>query len=240
MEIKDKVVVITGASAGIGAALARLVFARGGLPVLAARRADRIEALADELGGALAVATDVTDYSQLQKLLDATVERHGRIDVLVNNAGQGMIAKIEDMPLEDLRGIIELNLVSPAVAMRLVTPIMRSQGGGTIVNVSSGSTLVPFPLPGYAAYVAAKSGLNKLTASAREELRPDGITVSLILPFVTESEFHDVQIKVGEVPPSAGDLPADTAEDVAEKVLELIASGEAEMQLVPEAFRSRD
>ena len=235
MDIEGKVVVITGASSGIGAALARLVHQRGGIPVLAARREDRIEALAVELDGALAVPTDVCDDAQLQALLDATLERHGRIDVLVNNAGQGMSAKVEDMPLDDLRKIIEVNLIYPAVAIRLVAPIMRKQGGGTILNVSSGTSRVPFAIPGYAAYASAKSGLNKLTETARAELAADGITVSVILPFITDTEFHDVQIKVGDAQRPAVPIEPHTAEYAAEKMLELIASGDAELLLAPDS-----
>src|ERR1700712_5658923 len=125
MDISDKVVVITGASSGIGESLAREVYARGGVPVIAARRADRLETLSKEIGDALAVQTDVTDTEQLQALVDKTMAKHGRIDVLVNNAGQGVLTPVAGLTEKTLRQITDVNLVAPTVAMRLVHPIMK-------------------------------------------------------------------------------------------------------------------
>lgn len=239
MELEEKVVVITGASSGIGEALAREVYACGGVPVIAARRADRLEALSKDLGGALAVETDVTDLNQLQRLIDKTMEKHGRIDVLVNNAGQGIVAPVADLTVESLRQITDVNLIAPTVAMRLVAPIMKQQGAGTIINVSSGTTRMPGTIPGYAAYVGAKSAINKISETARNELASDGITVSLILPFITETEFHQVQIKeganAGSGPPPG--LKGDTSEYVAKKMIELIESGEPEIALLPDSLK---
>jgi short-subunit dehydrogenase len=239
MKIQEKVVVITGASSGIGQALARAVHARGGIPVIAARRADRLSALSEELDGALAVQTDVTDTAQLQALVDKTLERHGRIDVWVNNAGQGIVMPVAEMSTEDLRKITDVNLIAPTVAMRLVHPIMKEQGEGTIINVSSATTRTPMVIPGYAAYVGAKAAINKISETARTEMASDGITVSLVLPFITETEFHDVQIKQDDTragrPPG---IKADTAETVAEKMVELIESGEPEVALIPDAFKT--
>jgi short-subunit dehydrogenase len=238
MEIREQVVVITGASSGIGEALAREVYARGGVPVIAARRADRLEALSKDLGGALAVQTDVTDVDQLAALIDQTMEKHGRIDVLVNNAGQGISAPVADLSVESLRQITDVNLIAPTVAMRLVHPIMKKQGAGTIINVSSELTRLPMMIPGYAAYVGAKSAINKISETARTEMAKDGIMVSLILPFITQSEFDQAQIREGESsdgPPPG--MQGDTSEHVAEKMIELIESGEPEISLLPDSLR---
>ena len=137
--LDGKVVLITGASSGIGEATARLVAEQGALPVLSARRTDRLEALAQELAGALSIPADVRDPDQVHHLVDMTVERLGRVDVLVNNAGQGLHLPLEEVSLNDLVAITELNFYAPLVAMQAVVPVMRARGGGAIINVSSGT-----------------------------------------------------------------------------------------------------
>ncbi len=190
MELEDAVVLVTGASSGIGAATARAAAAAGAKVALAARRADRIGAIAAELPDALAVTTDVTDGGAVAALVEAVLERYGRIDVLVNNAGQGLHEPIERIDPDDLRAVLELNVVAPLVAMQAVIPTMRKQGGGAIVNVSSGTTLHVFP--GTGGYAATKAALNQLSATARLELAADGIVVSTVYPRITDTEFHDV------------------------------------------------
>src|SRR4051812_6146590 len=120
MDIRDSVVVITGASSGIGAATARAASAAGARVVLAARREDRVRALAEELGDAVAVRCDVTDRVQVDALVRAALDAFGRIDVLVNNAGQGLQATVEQIGLDDLRAVLELNLVAPLSMMQAV------------------------------------------------------------------------------------------------------------------------
>src|SRR4051812_39432512 len=197
------VTLITGASSGIGAATARLVAEQGGLPVLGARRTDRLEALAQELPGALTVQADVRDPEQVRQLVETTLEHHGRVDALINNAGQGLHLPLEQVSLEDLVAITELNFYAPLLAMQAVQPTMRRQGGGTIVNISSGTSRMV--LPGVGAYAATKSALNMLSLVAREELAPDGIIVSVVYPSITNTEFHD-KLRAGSVPLGAGDL----------------------------------
>jgi NADP-dependent 3-hydroxy acid dehydrogenase YdfG len=109
VELADKVVIVTGGSSGIGAATARRAAEEGAKVVLAARRTDRIEALAAELPGALAVTTDIRDPEQVRALVQVTLDRHGRVDVLVNNAGRGLHVPLEEVRLQDLQAIIELN-----------------------------------------------------------------------------------------------------------------------------------
>jgi short-subunit dehydrogenase len=220
------VILITGASSGIGAATARLVARQGGLPVLSARRAGRLEALAQELPGALAVQADVRDPEQVRQLIETTLKHHGRVDMLVNNAGQGLHLPLEQVSLEDLVAITELNFYAPLLAMQAVLPAMRSQGGGTIVNVSSGTTRMV--LPGVGAYAATKSALNMFSLVAREELAPDGIVASVVYPSVTTTEFHD-KLRAGSVPSGAGGLTPHSPEYVAKAIIRALHTGEAEV-----------
>jgi short-subunit dehydrogenase len=188
MQIQDAVVVIPGASSGIGAATARAAARAGARVVLAARREERIRELAAELGGgAIAVRCDVTDRAQVDALARAALDAFGRIDVLVNNAGQGLQSTIEDLALDDLRAVLELNLVAPLAAMQAVIPTMRAQGAGAIVNVSSGTTFAD--VPGTGGYVASKIALERLSAIARAELEGTGVVVSTLIPFATQTEF---------------------------------------------------
>ena len=220
------VILITGASSGIGAATARLVAGQGGLPVISARRADRLEALAQELPGALAVRADVRDPEQVRQLVATTLKHHGRVDVLINNAGQGLHLPLEQVSLEDLVAVTELNFYAPLLAMQAVLPAMRREGGGAIVNVSSGTTRMV--LPGVGAYAATKSALNMLSLVAREELAPDGIVVSVVYPSVTSTEFHD-KLRAGIVASGAGGLTPHSPEYVAKAIIRALRSGEAEV-----------
>src|ERR1035437_8717718 len=229
MEIDGAVVIVTGASSGIGAATARLAAGRGAKVVLAARRSDRISALAAELPNALAVTTDVRDPAQIVALVAATLDRYGRVDVLVNNAGQGLHVPIEQVRLEDLRAVIELNFYAPLLAMQAVIPVMRKQGGGVIMNVSSMTSRMV--LPGVGAYSATKSALNQLSQVARKELEPDGIVVSVVYPSVTATEFHQSLAAGGRVGGGSWSVKPHSAESVAEAILGVIASGEEEVML---------
>lgn len=237
MNINGAVVFITGASSGIGAATARAASQAGAHVVLTARREDRIKALANELDNALAVPCDVTDRSQVKSAVAAAVEHYGRIDVLVNNAGQGLQAKIDATDPDDFRAIIELNLIAPLVAMQTVLPIMRNQGGGSIVNISSGITFGA--IPGSGAYAATKYGLEKLTDIARAELTDQGIVVSTMIPFTTDTEFTSA-IRAGAEDARAltASLPieAHSLELVADAILDLIRSGDERADLVPVQF----
>lgn len=230
---------VTGASSGIGAATARAASRAGARVVLAARRAERIAELAGELPGAIAVPCDVTDAAQLRHVVDAAAGAFGRVDVLVNNAGQGLHVPLEEVDPADFRAILELNLVAPLVALQAVLPVMRAQGAGSIVNVSSGTTLRV--LPGAGAYAASKAALNMLSAVARAELAASGIAVSTVYPYITATEFHDSLRAGGGARPASGGrggppFPPDTAEHVAQAILELIRTGDKEIRLVPEGF----
>src|SRR3954452_12118394 len=140
MEINDKVVIITGASEGIGLATAKLFADRGAKVVIAARSADKLQQIASEIPNAVAIPTDMRDEAQIDRLIKQTHEKFGRIDVLINNAGQAMHVPIEKADPALYRSLLELNVVSVMIAMQKVIPIMRQQGGGVIINISSGTS----------------------------------------------------------------------------------------------------
>jgi short-subunit dehydrogenase len=229
MELDGAVVIVTGASSGIGAATARLAAGGGAKVVLAGRRWDRIKELADDLPDALAVQTDLRDPTQIVRLVDATLDRFGRVDVLVNNAGQGLHVPVEEIRLDDLRAITELNFYAPLLAMQAVIPPMRSQGGGVIVNVSSMTSRMV--LPGVGGYSATKSALNMLSQVARRELAPDGIVVSIVYPSVTATEFHQSLAAGARAGGDSRAVRANPAESVAEAIVGVIGSGEEEVML---------
>jgi short-subunit dehydrogenase len=229
MELDGAVVIVTGASSGIGAATARLAAGRGARVVLAARRSARIEALARDLPDALAVPTDLRDPTQIVRLVNATLDRFGRVDVLVNNAGQGLHVPVEQVRIEDLMAITELNFYAPLLAMQAVIPPMRKQGGGAIVNVSSMTSRMV--LPGVGGYSATKAALNLLSQVARRELAPDGIVVSVVYPAVTATEFHQSLAAGGRVGGGSWAPKPHSAEYVAEAILGVIGSGEEEVLL---------
>jgi NADP-dependent 3-hydroxy acid dehydrogenase YdfG len=196
MDLTDTTVIVTGASSGIGAATARLLHEAGAHPVLAARRADRIEALGKGFDGALAVPTDVTDSKAIRQLVDLTLDRHGRIDGLVNNAGVSLHESLDRLDLAEFGRVLDLNVISVVAMTQAVLPAMRAQGSGRIVNISSGTTRMA--LPGVGAYAATKSAVNMLTAVARRELESDGIAVSLVLPSITATEFGGGRYQPGQ------------------------------------------
>ncbi|MCW2527628.1 MAG: short-chain dehydrogenase [Pseudonocardiales bacterium] len=235
MEIANSVIIITGASSGIGAATARAASLAGARLVLAARRVDRIQKLADELGQAIAVRCDVTDQTDVDSLVQAALDAFGRIDVVVNNAGQGLQAAIEQISPDDFRAVLELNLIAPLAMMQAVLPTMRRRNAGVIINVSSGTTLAD--IPGTGGYVASKIALERLSAIARNELEGTGIVVSTIIPFATSTEFLS-SIRAGRADAEAMTAGADfdPPEQVADAILGLIRSGESRMDLVPAAY----
>ncbi len=213
---------MTGASSGIGAATAVALHEAGAVPVLAARRADRITGLGRQLGGALAVPTDVTDPAAVERLVAAALDRHGRIDGLVNNAGVSLHHPLAELDLAEFRQVLDLNVVSVVAMTQAVLPALRVAGGGAIVNVSSGTTRAA--MPGVGAYAATKSAVNMLSAVARAELAPEGIAVSLVLPSITATEFAGGRFKSGGTPRPG--MVAHTPEYVAAVILRALRTGE--------------
>ena len=191
--IEGKVVVITGASSGLGEATARLLAAQGAAVVLGARRVDRIEALAGELtragGRALAVQTDVTRSEQVQRLVDAAVERFGRIDVIVNNAGLMPSSPLERLKIDDWDRMIDVNIKGVLYGIAAALPYMQRQKSGHIVNVSSvaGHRV----RAGTAVYSATKHAVRVLTEGLRQEVKPYDIRTTIISPGAVDTELPD-------------------------------------------------
>ena len=230
MQIQDKIAIVTGASGGIGLAAARLLAKKGAKAVLAARSADKLSALEKELPGSLAIPTDMRKASDIHDLVEQTQAKFGRVDILINNAGQGLRAPVESIDIGDYREIMELNVFAVLEAMQAVIPIMRKQGGGMILNVSSLVSKNYFETLG--GYASTKYALNALSLTARRELAEDRIVVSVFHPKMTATEFG--QNARGEIYSSRAGRPgmtADTAEAVAEKIIEQIKSEVAEAQM---------
>jgi len=232
MKIKDKVVVVTGASGGIGRAAAQWCADHGAKIVLAARSKGALATFAKELPDAIAVPTDMRNPKDITRLIKKAIDHYGRIDVLINNAGQGMHGPVETIDIGDYQRIMELNVYGALRAMQAVIPTMREQGGGTIINVSSLVSKNYFP--GLGAYASTKYALNALSLTARQELAPDNITVSVIHPKMTATEFMKNSLGPAFDMGARDNRPLpviDTPEQVAEKIGALIESGDAEAEM---------
>jgi NAD(P)-dependent dehydrogenase (short-subunit alcohol dehydrogenase family) len=188
--MSDRVIVITGASSGIGLALARTVAARGARVVLAARRQQALEAAAAALPQAMAVVADVTRRADVERLLDRSVARFGHVDAWVNNAGRGISKPALQLTEDDLDEMMRVNVKSALHGMQVAAAHFMARGQGHLINVSSMLGRVPFA-PARSAYSAAKHALNSLTANVRSELAAThpGIRVSLVLPGVVATDF---------------------------------------------------
>ena len=229
MEVQDKVVIITGASEGIGEATARAFANAGAKLVLAARTADKLAAVADSLPAqaeTLIVPTDMTDQAQVRTLIEKADKRFGRIDILINNAGRAAVGPIATVNPDHYRQIIELNLLGPLHAIQAVVPKMQAQGGGVIINISS--NVSKMAIPGIGAYASTKYALNGLSLTARNELAADNIRVVLFHPGATSTDFGKNALMEN---PGTGPNPShsDSAEDVAQKILEAAGTEPAEM-----------
>lgn len=191
--IEGKVVVITGASSGLGEASARLLSAGGATVVLAARRADRIRSLAEELSGrggkALAVATDVTRFDEVKKLADAAVQAYGRIDVMINNAGLMPQSLLERLKIDEWDRMIDVNIKGVLYGIAAALPYMQQQKAGHFINVSSvaGHRVGP----GTAVYSATKHAVRALSEGLRQEVKPYNIRTTVISPGAVATELPD-------------------------------------------------
>src|SRR5215213_6790515 len=197
-KLEGRVVIITGASAGIGEATARRLAREGARVVLAARRKDKLDALKREIvaegGDATAVVADITSPGDRQRLVSEAVAAHGRIDALINNAGYGHRGPIELVPIESIRQNFETNLFSLIALTQLVIPIMRGQGEGRIVNVSSVAGKIARPLS--SVYDSTKHALEAVSDGLRGELAMFGIKVVIIEPGFITTEFSEVSNRV--------------------------------------------
>jgi uncharacterized protein len=185
-----KIALVTGASAGLGVEFARQLSERGYRLVLAARRKERLEAVAKELGDARAVTIDLSKAGAAAKLM-ADLEAHGEtVNLLVNNAGFGLIGRFAELDARRERQMIDLNIGTLADLCRAVAPGMIEQKSGGIINVASTAAFQPGPK--MAVYFATKAFVLSLTEALHEELRPHGIHVTCLCPGPTRTEFGDV------------------------------------------------
>jgi short-subunit dehydrogenase len=230
-KLEEKVAIVTGASSGIGLATAWLLARNGVKVALVSRSKKRLEELSKELPGSLAVPADMTVIPQVKKMVRRVLEHYGRIDILINNAGRGYDAPVELIDVKTFQYIYDLNVIGPIVAMQQVIPIMRAQGGGSILNISSGTALMD--LPGMSPYASSKKALAGISLAARQELEKDGIIVSVAYPYITITGFEKNTIRAIPVPDDqiepTGPYPSDSAEFVAERLVEGILTGEAEI-----------
>lgn len=235
MDIADRVIIITGASSGIGRATARHLSDLGAKLVLAARDADALREVEAELPGAVTVVADVTKPEDAARLVEEAIARYGRIDVLVNNAGRAMAKPVEHIDLAEYTQLLELNVIAPLRLMQLVIPHMRAQGGGQIVNMSSQASTKYIPF--IAGYASTKFALNNLSLTAREELAKDAITVSIVKPGIVDTDFGkntpSPEPDALRFAPDGSLLPhVITPTAVAAAVADVIRSGDAELDLL--------
>jgi NADP-dependent 3-hydroxy acid dehydrogenase YdfG len=235
MVMQGTVIVVTGASGGIGAALAELLASRGASVVLVARRSEALETVAARCGAAaLPVVADVTSRSEVRQVVEAALARFGHIDVWVNNVGQGITRMPSELTDDDIDEMIRINVKSALYGMQEVLPHFRSRSAGHIINVSSMLGRVPFA-PFRSAYSGAKHFLNALTANFRAEVQAThpGIQVTLVSPGVVRTEFG-VNARHGG--PDSRQLPdSQSADEVAAVIGDLIETRRPDVYTRPGA-----
>jgi NADP-dependent 3-hydroxy acid dehydrogenase YdfG len=227
-DLEGRVVAVTGASSGIGEATARACARAGAAVALAARRGERIQGLARELSDegaeALAVPTDVADEQQARDFVQRTRSELGRLDVLVNNAGLMLLGPVENAPTDEWRRMVDVNVLGVLYCTHAALPIMREQGSGHIVNVSS--VAGRFARPGSAVYNLTKFGIGAFSEALRQEAVASGIRVTLIEPGAVATELVEQnrpeiqQVILGVLK----DVEALRAEDIADAILYTIAA----------------
>ena len=190
MEMQGKVVVVTGASMGIGEAIAKNFADQGAGIVLLSRDAGRAEAARNRIGNAdrtVAMACDVRHREEIDRALALTLHHFNRVDVWINNAGAGMQDTVEDMPMPACRDLFDTNLFSAIACMQAVVPVMRAAGGGSIINISSVAGHIPIAFG--VAYSASKFAMNAIGKGARLELRADNIELLTVCPGYVATDF---------------------------------------------------
>jgi uncharacterized protein len=190
MRLQGQVVVITGASMGIGEAIAKVFADEGAQVVLSSRNVERLEAARERVGNlerTVAVACDVSDPAQAKALLQTTLERFGRVDVWVNNAGFGLVDSLQHMDMAACRKMFDTNLFGAIQCIQNVIPVMRQQGSGCIINVSSVAGFMGVPY--MAAYGATKHAMNCISRATRVELEGTGVRILNVCPGFVATEF---------------------------------------------------
>ncbi len=232
MRISGKRIIVTGASSGIGRALAVSLASKGAVLTIAARRRDKLEELAHDIAAQfpdmappVAVPCDVTNAADVSRLIGGTVERLGSVDILINNAGISVYGETRLTLPEDFHSVMSVNFFGAVQCMLEVLPFMRRQDSGLIVNITSVAGLYGIPFLG--AYSASKSALIAASQSLRSELAESGIRVMIVYPGYTETELFDREVMVGGGRrPSAQYAPVDK---VAEAIVHAIERGRRDL-----------
>jgi short-subunit dehydrogenase len=196
MQVSGKVVVITGASMGIGEAVAKLFADRGASVVLLSRDAERAEAARARVGHAertLALACDVRNREEIDRVVGLTLHHFQRIDVWINNAGHGILDSVANVDMSAVRETFETNFFGALEAMQAVIPVMKQQGSGAIINISSVAGHIPIPF--HAVYSSTKFAMNAIGKAARIELLSNGINVLTVCPGYVRTDFSKNAIK---------------------------------------------
>ena len=230
MIFKDKTVIITGGSDGVGAAAARKFAEAGANLMLVARRKKNLETISEELRDLTQTEIFVMDVADADAGVDLFKKANfefGRIDVLINNAGfhkRGMMAKVD---AADLGHMIDVNLKAPIILARLALPYLKESGGGAIINV--GSLAGRTPVPGSAVYAASKAGLRSFTYSLADELAGTGVKVGIVSPGPIDTGF--IMTNVDEVSDLTFSQTISTAEEVAQAILDLCGNTQTEQAM---------
>jgi short-subunit dehydrogenase len=235
-DVRDRVVVVTGASSGIGAALARAFAARGACVALVARRAERLHALAAEIaarGGAASVHPgDVADRALVERSAEEVLHQHGRADGLVNAAGFVHHGLVKDHPPADVARLVDVNLLGTLHWTQALVPALRQGRGGFLVNVSSFAGLIP--QPDEAVYSATKAAVTAFSAALGHELAPLGVHVLAVHPVLVRTEMFTPEVMARM--PAGSERRFISSEAFAEETLAALARGERSA-VIPRAYR---
>lgn len=225
----SKTVIVTGASSGIGAALAEVLAKRGDNVALVARRRPELEAVAARCGvNALVIVADVTQRAEVKRAVAATIHRFGQVDVLVNNAGRGISRVPSELTDADVDEMMTVNVKSALYGMQEILPHFKARGGGQVINISSMLGRIPFAII-RAAYSASKHYLNALTANFRSEVQQThpGIQFTIVSPGIVHTDFGRHAVHGG--PDSRSFAEAQSAEEVAAMIVGAIDSRAADV-----------
>jgi short-subunit dehydrogenase len=220
MLLNGKVAVVTGASMGIGEAIAKLFADEGASVVLSSRDLARADAARARIGHpdrTLAIACDVRNREEIERLMGLTLHNFGRIDIWVNNAGHGLLDSVASMDVKACREMFDTNLFGALDGMQVAAAQMKQQGGGTIINISSVAGHIPVPLG--VAYAATKFALNAFGKGARMELKKHNINVLTVCPGFIKTSFQDNMVRGGKYADSKSQSHGPTADRVARATL---------------------
>ena len=242
---------ITGCSSGLGAALARAALAAGDKVMATARRAEDLDSLS-VIPGASILALDVTDAAQVQGALRQAMDEHRSLDVIVNNAGVGLLGALEDCSRDEVEACMAVNFYGPLAVMQAAAPIFRSQNGGHMINISAAAAIANYP--GFSIYGAAKAALEAASESYRAELSAFGVKVTLVQPGPFRTQFIGRSMRRASTANSAyektvgqfgallermdGKQPGDP-DKAAAAIVRMVQEGRAPLRLVLGAYAQR-